>query len=106
MSLCTKQGLPVALQRLPIEQERFTQQLHKEWVDGDPQRRRQLAALTLHAHGWTYRDIALVFGLASDGGSVVRMVSAAKLELQEDFAPPAAPADDGFSNPSIDHRRG
>lgn len=67
---------------IPCDAGRFLLKIQREWAGSRPQRVRALAALTLHANGWTCEQIALALGWEAKG-HVARLIKQTKAELQE-----------------------
>lgn len=63
----------------------FLLQLHRGWAGSDETRLRKLAAVTLHANGWTMDMIAKAMGWQARG-HVARVIQATKVEICQYFA--------------------
>lgn len=86
MSVCTRNSERVHFERTPIERDVFLHQIRREWIATDPRRLRALAALTLHANGWTCDEIGQLLGVQKSVAS--RLVCLARRSIGNHFEPP------------------
>lgn len=101
MSYQTSDGLPVESPRTVQEQNRFLTEIYQEWCDRDRARLRGLAALTLHADGWTLEMVRTVLGFG-DRSAARKAIERTRVQLRvhfQDRLPGLDQRDQGFVRP-------